>query len=631
MNVDSPAKKDIAIVAITRKGVALGRRLSLLLPHSHLYLPEKFAAKPVSGEHLFSSPTKEVVSEVFSRYRYLVLVMAVGIAVRLVASELRDKRKDPGVVVIDDSGSFSVSLLSGHVGGANQLAGKIASLIGTQPVITTASEVSRTIAVDLLGKEFGWELEGNRSVTAVSAALVNGEPVGIYQDAGERNWRSKTKPLPDNVRIFNTIEVLIKSNSQAGLIITDRILGNEHQALLPRHTVIYHPRSLVIGIGCNRGTQCAEIEAAVSRIFSKHGLSIKSIKNIATITLKKNEAGLLEFARKYRLPVEYFDKEALCKVNFPSSPSAAALKHVGTPAVCESAALLSSGSNSLIVPKVSHNRAVTVAVARFAFDSEREKRGKLFLVGIGPGNPEHMTFKAREAINLSEVVVGYRTYINLIEPFLRQKEVIATGMGAEIERVKTAISLAKKGRIVSLVSSGDTGIYGMAGLVGEILRQQSGDDFDIEVIPGVPLLAAGAALLGAPITGDFVTISLSDYLVPWEEISRRLRLAAQGNFVIVLYNPKSKNRQRQLAEAREIILQYRPPSTPVGIVTNAYRQKQEVIITDLEHMFDYGIDMNTTVIIGNSATFTLARWMVTPRGYRTKYDLASEPTQEYMV
>lgn len=621
MNVDSPAKKDIAIVAITRKGVALGRRLRLLLPHSHLYLPEKFAAKPKSDENPFSSPSKEVVREVFSRYRYLVLVMAVGIAVRLVASELRDKRKDPGVVVVDDSGSFSVSLLSGHIGGANQLAGKIASLIGARPVITTASEVSQTIAVDLLGREFGWELEDNRSVSAVSAALVNREPVGIYQDAGERNWWSKTKPLPDNIRIFTTIEALTQSNSQAGLIVTDRILDNEHQALLPRHTVIYRPRSLVIGIGCNRGTQCAEIEAAISRVFSEHGLSIKSIKNIATITLKKNETGLLEFARKYRLPVEYFDKEALCKVNFPSSPSATALRHVGTPAVCESAALLSSGSNSLIVPKVSCNRAVTVAVARFTFDGEKEKRGKLFLVGIGPGNPEHMTFKAREAINRSEVVVGYRTYIKLIEPFLRQKEVISTGMGAEIERVKTAISLAKKGKIVSLVSSGDTGIYGMAGLVGEILRQQSEDDFDIEVIPGVPLLAAGAALLGAPITGDFVTISLSDYLVPWEEISLRLRLVAQGNFVIVIYNPKSKSRQRQMAEAREIILQYRSPSTPVGIVTNAYRQKQEVAVTDLEHMFDYEIGMNTTVIIGNSATFTLARWMVTPRGYRTKYDL----------
>ena len=623
MKVDSSTKKDIAIVAITRKGVALGQRLRLLLPHSHLYLPEKFAVEPKLNEHPFSSPAKEVVSEIFSRYRYLVLVMAMGIAVRVVASELGDKHKDPGVIVVDDAGSFSVSLLSGHVGGANQLARKISSLIGAHPVITTASEVSQTIAVDLLGREFGWELEDNRSVTAVSAALVNGESVGIYQDAGEKNWWPKTKPLPDNVRIFTTIEALTQSNSQAGLIVTDRILDNKHQALLPRNTVIYRPKSLVVGIGCNRGTRFAEIEESVNRVFSEQGLSIKSIRNIATITLKKNETGLLEFARKYRLQIEYFDKETLCGVNFPSSPSAAALRHVGTPAVCESAALLSSGSDSLIVPKVSCNRAVTIAVARFAFNGEKQKQGKLFLVGIGPGDPEHMTFKARESIDRSEVVIGYKTYIKLIEPYLHQKEVIATGMGAEVERVKMAISLAKKGRTVSLVSSGDTGIYGMAGLVGEMLHQQPGEDFDIEVIPGVPLLAASATLLGAPISGDFVSISLSDYLVPWEEITLRLKLAAQGNFVIVLYNPRSKSRKHQLAEAREIILQYRPPSTPVGIATNAYRQKQEVVITDLEHMFDYEIGMNTTIIIGNSATFTLARWMVTPRGYRTKYDLTS--------
>jgi cobalt-precorrin 5A hydrolase/precorrin-3B C17-methyltransferase len=631
VNVNSPAKKDIAIVAITRKGVALARRLSPLLPHRHLYLPKKFAAKPKPDEHLFSSPAKEVVRETFNRYHYLVLVMAVGIAVRLVAPELRDKRKDPGVVVVDDSGSFSVSLLSGHIGGANRLARKIASLIGAHPVITTASEVSQTIAVDLLGKEFGWELEDDRNVTAVSAAVVNGEPVGIYQNAGERNWWPKPKPLPDNVRIFTTIKALIRSNSKAGLIVTDRILDNEQRALLPQHTVIFHPKSLAVGIGCNRGTQCAEIEAAVKQVFSEHSLSIKSIRNIATITLKKKENGLLEFARKYRLPLQYFDKETLCKVDFPSSPSAVALTHVGTPAVCEAAALLSSGRDSLIVPKVSYKRAVTIAIARLDFKDKEGKRGKLFLVGIGPGNPEHMTFKAREAIDRSEVVIGYKTYIKLIEPYLRQKEVIATGMGAEVERVKTAISLAKKGKIVSLVSSGDTGIYGMAGLVGEILSQRPVDGLDIEVIPGVPLLAAGATLLGAPITGDFVTISLSDYLVPWKEIRRRLKLAAQGNFVIVLYNPKSKNRKHQLAETREIILQYRPPSTPVGIVTNAYRQKQEVVITDLEHMFDYEIGMNTIIIIGNSATFIIAHWMVTPRGYQAKYDLAGESTQEYKV
>jgi precorrin-3B C17-methyltransferase len=288
------------------------------------------------------------------------------------------------------------------------------------------------------------------------------------------------------------------------------------------------------------------------------------------------------------------------------------LKHVGAPAVCESAALLSSGSKSLIVPKVSFKRAVTIAVAT---------RGKLFLVGIGPGDLEQMTFKAREAISNSEVVVGYKSYIKLIEPYLGEKEVIATGMGEEVKRVKMAISLVGEGKTVSLVSSGDTGIYGMAGLVGEVLGHR---DIDIEVIPGMPLLVASAALLGAPISGDFVSISLSDYLVPWEEITRRLELVAQGDFVIILYNPRSQKRKDQLIKAREIILKYRPPSTPVGIATNAYRREQDIVVTDLEHMLDYEIGMNTTIIVGNSTTFNLDGWMVTPRGYHKKYDLSRE-------
>ncbi len=622
MNVDSSGKEYLAIVAITRQGAALGQRLRRLLSGSHLYMPKELAIEPRPFEYPFSSPVKKAVREIFRQYRYLVLIMAVGIAVRMVAPEIRDKRKDPGVVVVDDAGSFCVSLLSGHIGGANELTRKIASRLGAHPVITTASEVNETISVDLLGHEFGWELEDDAGVKAASAALVNGEPVGIYQDAGERSWWPETRPLPDNVRIFTSIEALKQSSSRAALIITDRIL-EEEPASLPTLTVIYRPKSLVVGIGCNRGTQCAEIDEAVSRVFSENGLSTKSIRNIATITLKKNEAGLLDFARKYRLPVEYFDKETLSKAKFPSGPSAVVLKHVGTPAVCESAALLSSGSRSLVVPKVSFNRKVTVAVAPY-FNGERKQRGKLSLVGIGPGNPEHMTFQARDAIARSEVVVGYETYINLIEPFLGQKEVIATGMGAEVERVKTAISLAEQGRQVSLVSSGDTGIYGMAGLLGEILREQPGYDLDIEVIPGVPLLVASAALLGAPVSGDFASISLSDYLVSWEEISRRIKLAAQADFVIIIYNPRSQRRRHQLTEARETLLQYRSPSTPVGIVTSAYRQEQKVVVTDLEHMLDHEIDMKTTVIIGNSTTFTLDAWMVTPRGYQTKYSLSGE-------
>ena len=622
MSIDSFGDNETAIVALTRKGVELGHRLRLLFPDSHLYLPEKFAVEDKIGEHPFLSPAKEIIGEVFRHYRYLVLIMAVGIAVRLIASELRNKHEDPGVVVLDDAGAFAISLLSGHIGGANELAKKIASFIGAHPVVTTASEVGETISVDLLGKEFGWELEDNNNVTEVSAAMVNGESVGLYQDAGERNWWPETRPLPDNVRIFASIEALIKANCSAALFITDRIIGKEHQALLPRHTVIYRPKSLVVGIGCNRGTADAEIEAAVTGVFSEHRLSIRSIRNIATIDLKKDEAGLLEFTRKYHLPIEYFDKENLSNVDFPSRASAMALKHVGTPAVCESAAILSSAT-PLFVPKASFKGAVTVAVARLPFNSDKQKNGKLFLIGLGPGNPEHMTFRAREALSESEVVVGYKTYIKLIEPFLRQKEVITTGMGSEIERAKKAINLVKKGRRVSIVCSGDAGIYGMAGLVAEILHER-GDELAIEVIPGVPAMVAAAALLGTPVMSDFAAISLSDYLVSWAEITQRLKLAAQGNFVIAIYNHRSKNRRHQLAKVREIILQYRSPSTPVGIATNAYRQQQRVVITDLAHMLDYEVGMNTTIIIGNAITFTYNGRMVTPRGYHTKYNLKDE-------
>lgn len=612
----------IAIVTITKNGVELGQRLTQLFPGSHLYVPAKFASKQKAGEYSFQEPVKEVVRKVFSNYESLVLIMAVGIAVRLLAPELKGKDKDPGAVVVDEKGKFAVSLLSGHMGGANQLASKIASVIGAQPVITTASEVGETIAVDLLGRELGWELESEANVTKVSAAIVSGEKVGIYQDAGERDWWRGT--LPENIRKFSSLEDLGRSTCLMALVITDRLLGQEHQALLAR-AVMYHPKSLVIGIGCNRGVIYSKIEEAITQVLLEHGLSIKSIRNIATIDLKRDEQGLLEFARKRDLPIEFFTREALIQVDFPSAPSTTTFKWVGTPAVCEPAALLSSKSNHLVVAKTKLG-GVTIAVARVSFtSSEKQESGKLFLVGIGPGDPEQMTFKAREALIRSNVVVGYKTYVKLIEQFLSQKEVIAGGMGGEVERMKRAVSLAEEGKTVAVVCSGDAGIYGMAGLVGEIMQQQGcPTKFEIEVIPGVPSLCAAAALLGAPIMHDFASISLSDRLTPWRVIALRLRMAAKGDFVIVLHNPKSRERQLQLVAARKILLRYRSSSTPVGIVDNAYREGQKVTITDLEHMLDFDIGMSTTIIVGNSTTFTFGRWVVTPRGYQTKYRLGGE-------
>jgi precorrin-3B C17-methyltransferase len=255
-----------------------------------------------------------------------------------------------------------------------------------------------------------------------------------------------------------------------------------------------------------------------------------------------------------------------------------------------------------------------------------ETRGKLFLIGFGPGGHDHLTFRARQAIADSEVVIGYSTYIKLIADLLDGKQVIRKGMTEELDRATEAIDLARAGKTVALVSSGDIGIYGMAGPTFECLREcgwQPGDNPDVEVVPGVTALSACASLLGAPLMHDFASISLSDLLTPWPVIERRIEAAAAGDFIIALYNPQSKRRTWQLSKTQEILLRYRTPTTPVGIVKSAYRKMQHIVITDLAHMPDHEVGMLTTILVGNSNTEQFTNLMVTPRGYSNKYDLAT--------
>lgn len=240
--------------------------------------------------------------------------------------------------------------------------------------------------------------------------------------------------------------------------------------------------------------------------------------------------------------------------------------------------------------------------------------GKIFIVGIGPGNREHMSLRACEIIETADIVVGYTTYIRLLEKTFALKNVFVSGMRKEADRCRRALELAAEGKTVALVSSGDAGIYGMAGIMLEII-EESGMEIETEVIPGITSSTASAALLGAPIMHDYATISLSDLLTDSDLINKRLEAAASADFVICLYNPKSKTRVTALATAREIILRHRPGSTPVGIVRDAMREDQAAVITDLDSMLEHEADMTTTIIIGNSQTRVFAGRMVTPRGY----------------
>ncbi len=257
--------------------------------------------------------------------------------------------------------------------------------------------------------------------------------------------------------------------------------------------------------------------------------------------------------------------------------------------------------------------------------------GKIYLVGFGPGSEEHMSYKAKSAIAESDVVIGYTTYIKLVKDLLDGKEIIKKGMTEEIDRCIEAYEQAKLGKVVSLISSGDIGVYGMAGPTYEVLLQAGwtpNDEIQVEIVPGSTALSACASLVGAPLTHDFCSISLSDLLTPWPVIARRIEAAGNADFVLALYNPKSGRRTQQIVQAQEILLRYRKPDTPVAIVKSAYRRRQSVQLVRLDEMAECDIGMLTTVLIGNSSTFIKAGLMITPRGYANKYNSLTGATKE---
>jgi len=251
-----------------------------------------------------------------------------------------------------------------------------------------------------------------------------------------------------------------------------------------------------------------------------------------------------------------------------------------------------------------------------------DSKGILYVVGIGPGAEAHATPAALKAIAESQLVVGYTTYIKLVRHLLEGKEIVKTGMTEEIGRARAAIERARDGATVSLISSGDAGVYGMAGLVFQVLKEMGwkrGDSPELRLIPGMTALNSCASLVGAPLVHDFCSISLSDLLTPWSVIARRIEAAASADFVIGLYNPASGRRTRQIVDAQTIIRRYRDASTPVALVKSAYRDMEQVVLTDLANFLDYEIGMLTTVLVGSSNTFMFEGYMVTPRGYTNKY------------
>lgn len=594
-----------------------------------LWVPEAIApqleALSLDFAHVkvYSGSLKKHLGTIWGNYHSFVFGLATGAVVRLIAPLLQDKTTDPAVIVVD--ALHAISFCGGHQGGADGLTRAIALQLAVTPVLTGGANELGLVGIDVLGKPFGWQ-RGTGDWTGVSAAIARREPVQVIQEAGTPLWQAHL-PLEHSFQFgfpeFSARDELAKPKARVWISPIHRRFAPE--STMPR--VQWHPRVLWVGIGCERGTPQAVIAAAVQQICQANHLAEAAIAGVATIDLKADEVGLVEFCRDRQLPLRCFAADQLREVAVPN-PSTVVEAEVGTASVAEAAAILaarelSAGEEPLlrapkkIVRLEGHLGAVTVAIAQ-ATQEFTGRMGALWLVGTGPGRLDQMTPAAQTAVSQADAVIGYGLYIDLIRPILHPGQIVeALPITQERQRAQRAIALAQWGLTVAVVSSGDCGIYGMAGLVLEELQSQGWDGQTpaIQVFPGITALQAAASRVGTPLMHDFCAISLSDLLTPWEVIEKRLKAAAEADFVTALYNPRSQTRTQQIAIAQQIFLQYRDPQTPVAIVRSAYRPDEQIQLTTLERLLDAPIDMLTTVLIGNQSTRTHANWMITPRGY----------------
>ena len=346
--------ENVSVLAITKNGVNIGGKLKELFPNWNVFAPSKLSNEN-KNITWYSEPTSDKIIELFKNSNALICLFSLGAVIRLIAPHLKDKKTDPAVIVIDDKMTFVISVLSGHIGGANELAQEIAEKLNALPVITTAADVNKTIAVDLVGREFGWKIDDETTVTKISAHMVNAEPIGVFQQTGNKKWY---KELPKNVTIYNSLEELKKSNSKAYLIISDTIIDNE----LAQESVIYRPQSLVIGIGLHWDTTKDTIKDGIEHCLKKFNLSSKCIAKLVSIKKSEDVQGLIDLGEEMKIPVEYVNREELAEIITPN-PSNTVKAFEGTASVSEAAAIKIS-KGELIVEKQKFPPNLTVAIAR---------------------------------------------------------------------------------------------------------------------------------------------------------------------------------------------------------------------------------------------------------------------------
>ncbi|MFN9660992.1 MAG: precorrin-3B C(17)-methyltransferase [Cyanobacteriota bacterium] len=576
------------------------------------------------------------LAERWPRVSGVVAIGACGLVTRLVAPLLVDKRTDPAVVVIDPPARGVVPLVGGHQAGGEALARELAALLGGTAVCTGPATSQGRLALDAFGADWGWRRGDGDWSTLMRAAGRQRESQAwpVFQTCGQTRWQELEAArwlVPEPVPPAETDALADQSPSPAPGTRPGTLAISVRRGSGCR----WHPPCLWLGVGCERDTSLSLLERLVQGTLEAEGLAPEAVAGLASCSRKGDEAALLALADRRGWPLRLYSANRLAGVSVPH-PSAVVEREMGTASVAEAGALLAAAEagalpgeaplplplDRLLVGKrieratAGERGAATLAIAL----AERQwapQRGALHLVGSGPGSLDLLTPDARRVVSRCGVWVCYGLYLDLLEPLRRPDQLRLDGrLTEERERCALALALAREGLNVALISSGDSGIYGMAGLALDLCWALP--DLDrpaFAVHPGISALQTAAARVGAPLMHDFCTISLSDRLTPWPLIERRLAAAAAADFVVALYNPRSKGRDWQLERARQLFLAHRPPTTPVLLARQLSRPEEQCSVHTLATFPSEVVDMFTLVLVGSSQTRARDGWLLTPRGY----------------
>ncbi|MFO1047169.1 MAG: precorrin-3B C(17)-methyltransferase [Geminicoccaceae bacterium] len=592
-----------AIVSLGLRSAALAARLRDLLPGSEIHAP---ACADCPADARFAKAAAHV-GALFAAGREVVGLCAAGILIRAVAPHLGDKTAEPALVAVAEDGSAVVPLLGGHRG-ANTLARRIAEALGVAPAVTTAGDNRLGLALD--APPPGWTLANPADAKSIMTGLLEGVPVRLTVEAGTADWLAALPTAAD---------------ATAEILVTHRDVPGDASRL------VFHPPVLALGVGAELGAPSETLRDLVHATLAEQGLSPHAVACVVSLDLKSAEPAVHALAARLGVPARFFPAARLAEeTGRLANPSETVFRETGCWGVAEGAALAAAGPEArLIVPKRKGLR-VTCAVALAPHDLDPaaigHAQGRLAVVGLGPGGLDWRTGEARRLIVEADELVGYGLYLDLIGPDGAGKPRHEFPLGAEVERCRCALALAAAGRSVALVCSGDPGIYALATLVFELLAAAEDPAWArvaVTVSPGVSALQAAAARAGAPLGHDFCAISLSDLLTPVEAIERRVRAAAEGDFVVAFYNPVSQRRRALLERARDLLLERRPADTPVVLARSLGRPDAATRLIRLDELTADQCDMLTLVLVGSSDSRRLSRlhgpdWVFTPRGYQVR-------------